>query len=123
MRRSRTARVLARLPTIRRTQVRSDERPSNRSSCRSTPTQASWTTSSATARLPTCTMASRSMGPCSRRTSSAKAASSPRRSRASSSRSSTEATEAGPAAGMLIRPSCHASGPRLGRCARRRWQS
>jgi hypothetical protein len=50
---SRVARVFATLTAMRKIQVFSDERPSKRSMPRSTPTQASWTTSSATARLRT----------------------------------------------------------------------
>ena len=48
---SRAPRVLAMLTTMRRIQVRSDERPSKRSMPLRTPSQASWTTSSATARV------------------------------------------------------------------------
>jgi len=50
---SRTARVLARLATMRCSHVPSEERPSKRSMPRRTPSQASCTTSSATARSPT----------------------------------------------------------------------
>ncbi len=60
-RRSRVPVVLARLTRMRNSHVRTEERPSNRLMPRSTPTQASWTTSSATARLGTSEQASRSM--------------------------------------------------------------
>src|SRR5207237_1133391 len=50
---SRCARVLAVLVRIRKIQVFSDDRPSNRLIPFRTPSQVSWTTSSATARLET----------------------------------------------------------------------
>ena len=53
LRRSRLPAVLAWLIRMRNSHVRTDERPSKPSSPRSTPTQVSWTTSSATARLGT----------------------------------------------------------------------
>ena len=51
LRRSRAAALTARLITMRMSQVRNVERCSKLPMPRSTPTQASWTTSSATARL------------------------------------------------------------------------
>ena len=61
-RRSRTPAVRARLTTMRNSHVFSDDRPSNRSMPRTTPSQVSCTTSSATARLGTNVDASRSRG-------------------------------------------------------------
>ena len=53
LRRSRTPALMARLTRMRNSQVRNDERRSNRPMPRRTPIQASWTTSSATAPLGT----------------------------------------------------------------------
>ena len=68
-----------------KSQVFSDDRPSNEPSPRSAASQVSWTTSSATARLGTNDSASRSMAPLCRSTRSTNAPSSPARSRRSSS--------------------------------------
>ena len=54
--------LLARFTRMRNSQVFSDERPSKFSRPRSTASQVSWTTSSATARLGTNEAASRSIG-------------------------------------------------------------
>ena len=61
LRASRCPRVFAVFTRIRKIHVRSDERPSKPSSPFSTPTQASWTTSSATARVETYIRAMRSI--------------------------------------------------------------
>ena len=66
------------LSRIWKIQVRSAERPSNRSMPLITPSQVSCTTSSATARLGTCASASRISAGLSSSTSVANAASSPR---------------------------------------------
>jgi hypothetical protein len=88
LRRSWRPRVLAVLTRIRNSQVRSDERPWKRPSCRSMPSQASWATSSATARSPpTYAIATPTMAAWWRLTSEAKAASSPSTRRVTSSRS------------------------------------
>ena len=60
---SRSARVFAVFVRMRKIQVLSDERPSKRPIPRSTPSHASWTTSSATAALWTKPRASRRMAP------------------------------------------------------------
>src|SRR5262249_47634191 len=79
LRASRPPRVLAVLVTIRKSHVFSDDRPSNRSIPLRTPSQASWTTSSATDRLDTNICATRSIPAPYSRISSANAASSPAR--------------------------------------------
>jgi hypothetical protein len=61
LRASRTPRVFAVFATMRKSHVLSDERPSNLSMPLSTPSHASWTTSSATARLETYICATRSI--------------------------------------------------------------
>ena len=61
LRASRWPRVFAVLTRIRKIHVRSDDLPSNPSSPFSTPTQASCTTSSATARVDTYISATRSI--------------------------------------------------------------
>ena len=68
LRHSRWPLVFAMLLTIRRIHVRSDERPSNRSMPCSTPSQASCTTSSATACEETYMRATRSIMGCRRST-------------------------------------------------------
>ena len=60
---SRTPEVRARLTRMRKSQVLNDERPSKRSTPRTTPIQVSWTTSSATASLGTKVRATRSSEP------------------------------------------------------------
>ena len=93
-RRSRSAVECARLSRIRNSQVLNDDRPSNRSTPRTTAIQVSWHTSSATARLPTVAVANRSSRGWYRRTSSTKAASSPARTRSTSPTSSSTPAEA-----------------------------
>ena len=89
LRASRAPAVRARLTRIASSQVRSDERPSKRSMPRSTPSQVSWTTSSATARLETNVEARRSMASWWPATRATNAASSPARRRSSSRASSS----------------------------------
>ncbi len=91
---SRCPRVLAMLVRIRKIHVRSDDRPSKLSRPRSTPSQVSWTTSSATARLETNMRATRSMAGWSWSTNIMKAVSSPARSRSASARSAGWAVDA-----------------------------
>ena len=92
VRRSRAPAVLARLTRIRNSQVRKEERPSNPPMPRSTPTQVSWTTSSATATFGTNEHASRSIAAWCRCTRVTNARSSPARSAASSCVSVPEST-------------------------------
>ena len=88
LRLSRWPRVFAVLTRIRKIHVRSDERPSNPFKPRSTPSQASCTTSSATASVDTYIRATRRIDAPSSPTSIMKAVSSPARSSSTSARSS-----------------------------------
>jgi hypothetical protein len=87
LRRSRAPAVRARFTRIANIQVLTDERPSNPPMPRSTPSQVSWTTSSATAMLGTYPAARESIAAWWRRTRVTKACSSPARRRASNSAS------------------------------------
>ena len=78
LRPSRSPRVFAMFVTIRKIQVFRDARPSNRPIPEMTPSHASWTTSSATARDDTYIRATRSIDGLSSVTRSEKARSSPR---------------------------------------------
>ncbi len=84
---SRLPRVRAMFRRIPKIQVRRAERPSKRSMPLRTPTQVSWTTSSATAREGTCAIARRSNAGDSSSTSDAYASRSPRRSASTNSAS------------------------------------